>query len=203
MTTASAAIAADLCPECGYDRRGGEAGRACPECGYQQPADEFVAWGRSRSETVGIWRRMVPVFFAYAIAFVLQKVLRNWLGYWDFLFFGGVALGAVGIAFWRQQMQPRPEGGGPQQLRLSPRGFAVRTGFGPVEFKPWKKRYRAHVRKSFGGDPEVVVEEPFVGPVVLERPLVFRPAPGEIDTVARRITTLLREASPPTAAASG
>ena len=92
-----------------------------------------------------------------------------------------------------QRTRPRPATAGPQQLRLSPRGFAIRTGCGPVVYKPWKPAWRVEARPRFFGRPEVVVERPLLGPLVLERPLVFRPTPGEVDTVARRIAALLEQ----------
>ena len=192
MTAVVDVVAADPCPECGYDRRGNAAGAACPECGHVQPADEFVAWGRSKSDTRSGWKTWLPFILIGPMMFVSSKVLpREFFESWGFAV---IALLAVGGSFVWQRTRPRPVEGGPQQLRLSPRGFAVRTGFGPVEFKPWKPGHRLRVRETFFGASQVILEEPFAGPVVLERPLVFRCAPGEVGVVVGRVAALLTQA---------
>ena len=183
--------AADPCPECGYDRRGGVAGAACSECGYRQPADEFVAWGKTKSLSRPAWVASLPWLLFLPAFVVLEKalpdgVVKNLLPPLLMLaFFGGVSA-------W-QRTRPRPDGAGPQQLRLSPRGFAVRDGYGPVVYKPWKSGHRVRLRETVGGSPEVVVERPFVGRIVLAQPLAFRAAAGEARVVARRIGELLRD----------
>ena len=162
MTTAPDAVAAtaDLCPECGYDRRASGAGRPCSECGYEQPADELVAWGRSHIDTRGGWRPLLPALFMVPM-FVLLEALRDSLNGWGFLAVVGVA---VGLADWWKRTRPRPATAGPQQLRLSPRGFAVRTGFGASRVQAVEARLSRpppqYPRRLAGGRRRVAVRRP-------------------------------------------
>ena len=182
----------DPCPDCGYDRRALETGRPCPECGYVQPADEFVAWGWTRTNTRAGWKTLWPIFVVMPAMFLLSKAMPK--GAFESWAFAAVAPIVVGTIYVWQRLQRGPADGGPQQLRLSPRGFAVRTGFGPVEFKPWTGRGRVYLRESFFGRTSVVFDQPLVGPIMAERPLVFRTSPGQATLVAGRINALLRDA---------
>ena len=183
----------DPCPDCGYDRRALETGRPCPECGYEQPADEFVFWGNSRNDTRGGLKPLWPLFVGLPTMFALSKTLpRTVFEGWAFPILAVVVAGLIAAA---QRLQFRPAGaGGPEQLRLSPRGYAVRTGCGPAEFKAWHRHDRVLLRETARGRLLVVVERPLVGMVMMDRPLVFRPSPGQATLVAGRINALLRDA---------
>ena len=190
---ADAVAAADPCPECGYDRRGSAAGGACPECGYRQPADEFVFWGRSKShagaaswEEVAVQVGILLALYAGLVLVLYRLGLMLLQGCVNLVFLGG----GVALLKWWRSRPDRATGRGRQQLRLSPRGYAVRTGPGRVAWNAWTRRCRAHTRFVSAGEVEVVIEKPLLGFVKLVEPLVFRPARDEASAVSSCIVAL-------------
>lgn len=137
---------------------------------------ERVFWGAGVPTPVTLKGGMIGMVAWFAVLMVISiavstvaKFASNAL-WWTILTAFAVVMVVVRVSLrWRR---PK-ELAGDTQLRLSPRGYAVRHGVGPVEWRPWPRRRTVRWRDTLMGKPRIIVEQRWIGRVVLTRDLAF------------------------------
>ena len=126
------------CPECGYDLAGLPAEGRCPECGWGYDAEGVVLYGRLVADLDARARPTRTDRVAGAIVGVVLAGLLVWSAATSGSFIPLVfVLGLIAVAAAVMARNFRSRGNRPDQLRLTPEGFAKRRGFGPAELEPW------------------------------------------------------------------
>jgi hypothetical protein len=149
MPDALSDLAPPQCCQCGYSLIGLPSDTVCPECGTPAQPDVISLSGWWVGDQANL-ATMRPARFVFNLA-VLSAVI-GWILYrhgWrrpTLVGFVGVAwLASVVWQVWRRYEQS--EGGDPPvRLRISPRGFEQRLGPGPLKLRPWRRKYRVHLR---------------------------------------------------------
>ena len=181
------------CPECGHEWQG-RALSGCLNCGHALPPGESFAWGTAMQRPSARGERMRLAGTLIALSAIPVGIVLGWInGCYactavTLLAIVGLSVRAAAERRRRTQFITPPRG--TSQLRVGPGGFATRTGPGPVEWHPWRTRYRVRLRPDRAGtaDALVVIEVPLMGPLVWDEPLKFRPLGGA------KIARLLRDA---------
>ena len=184
------------CPDCGYDRRGLEHGRACPECGGVPRADVVVVWGRAAARHLTVRPRWSTILIVGGIALVgyfglifwARSTGRVYVEVAASLAMAVAGFGAVGLTALRARATGR-RAGGPVQLRLSDEGYSLRPGYGPAAWRPWPRRVRVRVGRDVRDRATVVAERPVLWPVPGWRltDVLFAFAPDDGRAAAREL----------------
>jgi hypothetical protein len=135
----------DRCPDCGYLLIGLPEQGICPECGFAYSADMIVLYGwpvRGGLSSImtprGLPPDVSPMALVMLVAFLIMMIATY--GALFLLSTLLVATPIVGaIVLWRKSR--RGDMPGPMQLRLTPKGYATRSGWGPVQLTPWSPRH--------------------------------------------------------------
>lgn len=138
-------------------------------------------------DIVGIGLFLVPLAFVVLAAYVARGLLdqTSLLGRMLLPSAVLVSVGFTIVTVWLRRRRDTP---GEAQLRLAPRGYATRLGYGPVRWKPWPRRLRVR-----GGDQRLIMHTVLWG-VPLVPVLTFR-LQGAPDDASRAIELARRYAS--------
>ncbi len=137
------------CPDCGYMLCGLPAEGICPECGaaYEPEMIVLYGWEHGLAPEHRRWLRWVQAGLHYW--WILYVPFAVWLWPWTQIskrpsvtqvaVMLGLAIPLV-IAVW-DALRDRPaRTPAPVQLRLTPKGFAMREGIGPAPIRPWLRQ---------------------------------------------------------------
>jgi hypothetical protein len=150
----------NACPDCGYSREGLAEMHACPECGWLPEESLVVLYGDGNGRpTKWDWRWFVP-FLSMPLLAPFAFGLVPWIRGYVPLPRAVVTFAMAGIIMtvvllWYRGV--RRETGAWLQLRISPRGYAIRIGRGPATWRPWKRGWLAVVGRTMLNKPRLRV----------------------------------------------
>jgi hypothetical protein len=143
-----------LCGHCGYFLTGLSPEGNCPECGENYVADEMIipGWAAGPHEGVtnappkNVWR--VTILSSCCLWIQVINLLAHHRLDWALALAGSDAAFLAWL-FYRRRML-LSQFGCTAHLRLSPRGFAQREGFGTVKLLPWTRDLRIELSPKHG-----------------------------------------------------
>jgi hypothetical protein len=140
-TESHADLIPPLCIECGYALRGLPNNCNCPECGAKYGTDVFVlsGWGFGWFESIANSRpqRMVKLLLLLTL-FPLGGAIwgfANGERFWEIFLFA-YCLWLVTLQLLKRRSLLR-KCGKPYHVRICPKDFAQRIGFGPPDLSSW------------------------------------------------------------------
>jgi len=136
------------CPDCGYSLQGLGAEGRCPECGWVFTAEHIVLYGWiHRLDSTGDSLRRTPVTsYSLIITMIVIGAGIAILAPPPDFRASGFALAVIGVvsligfAIARRQLKvAQGTNAGPWQLRITPQGWGLRFGPGPLTLNEWDK----------------------------------------------------------------
>ena len=171
------------CPECGHEWTD-RAIVGCDNCGHKLPPGEAFTWGTALQRPSATGERAKLAGSLVMISSIPVGIIGSFfdpvLIILPVIALFGIGLIIRGVADHLGSRRFLTPAAGTSQLRLSRRGFATRTGPGPVTWIPWQQHWQVQVSRRKLHDGHVVtVQSPLFGPLVWDEPLKFRPLGGE------------------------
>lgn len=171
-------------------------GNPCPECGHAAEEGEVVFWGAcppaslTTRDALGVWLFLAPA--AVLLAAFVTRILIDRTGALGRMLVPIAVVVSIGLSLLTVWLHRPRDAPGKAQLRLSPRGWATRYGYGPVRWKPWRQRsLRMRERETaLSGSRQLILDRVFLGvPLMPVLTFTFRGAPhdaGRAMVLARR-----------------
>jgi len=154
-STAQEFVRLKFCPDCGYRLEGLATDGRCPECGAQYTSQDIVLYGwKERVDKVSMIFGL-GTSVCGAVGLIIGGVIimmapgSDQIG-WLIVIIGIIVLGTT-IWRWYRINEAIGESAGPWQLRLVPRGYALRYGPGTAKLTDWGPKMTVRFESSIDG----------------------------------------------------
>lgn len=194
----------ERCPDCGYMLCGLPKRGSCPECGFAYDPEMIVLYGwesglaPQRQRWLRVAQRLLRYWWVAYMGFVIW--VWPWVNLtkrpdaWDIALML-LLVAPLFVAGWDAQCDLPVPAPGPVQLRMTPKGFAMREGIGPEELRPWRREMGIGLEEIRDGWFRLYSE--FDGTCIPWWPgLEIRSDPVSARRIRQRVARWCREAEP-------